>query len=714
MSTTILATKFHLPQRRPGTVLRQRLIDKLRQGLHRKLTLISAPAGYGKTTLVVEWIADGGRPAAWLSLDEGDGELTRFLTCFISSLQTIGEKIGEGVLAVLQSPAPPPVESILAAIVKETAGMPPFILVLDDYHAASTKPVDEAVSFLLNHLPAQVHLAMITREDPLIPVARLRARDQMTELRLDDLRFTPEEIEGFLNGVMGLHLPPDQVDVLESRTEGWIAGLQLAALSIQGDRGTDRFMQSISGSHRFVLDYLVEEVLQRQPEAVQDFLARTSILDRLCGSLCDALLSEPETPGAQRLLDLERQNLFIIPLDHERRWYRYHRLFAESLQRKLQDRLDASGIAELHGRASLWHEANGFEIEAFGHAAASADIDRAARLLEGNGMPLHLRGAASLALQWLASLPRAELDARPALWVMYGSALLITGKPTHIEPKLRAAEAAFEGAPQDVRVRDWIGMIAATRAAVASLAMAATPSGSELKLQAAEASMRTTKHDDKTEDLIGLIAPAKDSGADPNGEILDQVIAQSSRALEYLRPDQLSVRTSAAWMLGVASQRRGDDAQARQAYREVISYSGQLGHTLMAVLSWIGLGQIDEADKEPDSAAACYEEALRLAGDVPLPALREAQAGLKRVRTDRQPGAKGGLIEPLSPRELEVLALIAEGLSNRDIGERLFLALDTVKGHNRRIFEKLQVQRRTEAIARAQALNLLQPPQEPH
>lgn len=714
MSTTILATKFHLPQRRPGTVLRRRLIDKLRQGLYRKLTLISAPAGYGKTTLVVEWIADCGRPAAWLSLDEGDGELARFLTCFISSLQTIEEKVGEGVLAVLQSPEPPQMAPILSALVEEIAGMPPFILVLDDYHAAASKPVDAAVSFLLDHLPAHAHLAIVTREDPLIPVARLRARDLMTELRAAELRFTSAEIEAFLNGAMGLHLPTDQVDVLESRTEGWIAGLQLAALSIQGDRGTDRFMQSISGSHRFVLDYLVEEVLQRQAEAVQDFLARTSILDRLCGSLCDALLPESETPGAQRLLDLERQNLFIIPLDHERRWYRYHRLFAESLQRKLQDRLDASGIAELHGRASVWHEAHGFEIEAFGHAAASADIDRAARLLEGNGMPLHLRGAASLALQWLASLPRAELDARPALWVMYGSALLITGKPTHIEPKLRAAEAAFEGFPQDVRVRDWIGIIAATRAAVASLAMAATPSGSDLKLQAAEASMQTTVQDDKTEELIGLIAPAKDSAAGASAEILDRVIAQSSRALAYLGPNQLSVRTSAAWMLGVASQRRGDDAQARQAYREVISYSGQLGHTLMAVLSWIGLGQIEEANNEPDSSAACYEEALRLAGDVPLPALREAQAGLKRVRTDRQPGAKGGLIEPLSPRELEVLALIAEGLSNREIGERLFLALDTVKGHNRRIFEKLQVQRRTEAIARAQALNLLQPPQQPH
>nr|WP_229696325.1 LuxR C-terminal-related transcriptional regulator [Paenibacillus albidus] len=713
MSIPILNTKFNIPPLRSNTVLRKRLIDKLRHGLHRKLTLISAPAGYGKTTLIGEWIADSGRPCAWLSLEEGDNELTRFLACFITSLQTLEEKIGEGVLAVLQSPGLPPTESILAALLKDAAAMAPFILVLDDYHVVKSKPIDEAVSFLLDHLPAHIHLVMITREDPLIPLARLRVRDQLTELRATDLGFTSSEVEGFLNGVMGLNLPPDKIDALASRTEGWIAGLQLAAVSIQGDYGTGRFIQSIAGSHHFVLDYLVEEVLQRQPEAIQTFLVRTSILDRLCGSLCDAVLSDPAVSGKQRLLDLERQNLFVIPLDHERRWYRYHHLFAESLQRRLQDSLDGSGIAELHSRASTWYENEGFEIEAFRHAVESADVERATRLLEGNGMPLHLRGAAGFSLKWLESMPATELDARPALWVMYGSVLLITGKPTHVEHKLRAAEAALEGARQDVRVRDLIGLIAATRAAVISLMMAVKPNGANLKLQAAEASMQMTEHDDKTDDLIGLIAPVKDASVEETHEI-DQVISQSIRALEHLRQDNLSVRTSAAWMLGVACQRRRDYAGARKAYNEVVSYSHMMGHKPMAVLSLIGLGQIEEADNRPGLAGECYEEALRLAGDLPLPSLHEAQAGLERVRMDLQPGLKGNLIEPLSQRELEVLALIAKGLSNRDIGAQLFLAVDTVKGHNRRIFEKLQVQRRTEAIACAHALNLLPNPHKPH
>ncbi|MBB3112866.1 LuxR family maltose regulon positive regulatory protein [Paenibacillus phyllosphaerae] len=591
--------------------------------------------------------------------------------------------------------------------------MAPFILVLDDYHTAHSKPIEEAVTFLLDHLPASIHLAMITREDPLIPLARLRARDQLTELRAADLRFSSSEIVGFLNGVMGLDLPTDQIVALASRTEGWIAGLQLAALSIQGDHGTDRFMQSIAGSHHFVLDYLVEEVLLRQPESVQSFLMQTSILDRLSDSLVDAVVPDPATSGKQRLLDLERQNLFVIPLDHERRWYRYHHLFAESLQRRLQDHLDRGGIAELHGRASTWYESHGFEIEAFRHATESVDLARAARLLEGDGMPLHLRGAAELSLKWLESLPVAELDARPSLWVMYGSVLLITGKPTHVEQKLRAAEAALGGVDQDVRIRDLFGLIAATRAAVASLMLAVKPYGAQLKLQAAEASMQMTVHDDKTDDLIGLIAPAKEAWVDESQEIA-QVITQASRALEYLRPDNYHVRTSAAWMLGVACQRRGDHDGARKAYNEVIAYSHMLGHQLMAVLSLIGLGQIEEADNSPRVAEDCYEEALRLAGDLPLPALREARASLERVRKNLRPELKGGLVEPLSRRELEVLALIAKGLSNRDIGERLFLAVDTVKGHNRRIFEKLGVQRRTEAIARAQELNLLPDPHKPH
>lgn len=662
--------------------------------------------------MVSEWIGDCGRPAAWISFEEGDNEPARFLACFISSLQTLEDTLGEGALAVLQAPEPPSAESILAALLKDAAAMAPFVLVMDDYHAAKSKPVDEAVAYLLDHLPAHIHLVIITREDPLIPLARMRVRDQLTELRAADLTFNSDEADGFLNNVMGLNLSADSIEALASSTEGWIAGLQLAALSIQGDRGTGRFMQSLAGSHHFVLDYMVEEVLQRQPEAIQDLLIRTSVLDRLSGSLCDAMMPDSATSGQERLLELERRNLFVIPLDRERSWYRYHHLFGESLRRRLGDSRSESDIAELHNRASAWHEKHGLELEAFRHAVESGDMDRAARLLEGDGMPLHLRGAAGIALKWLESMPAVELDARPALWVMYGSALLISGKPTLVEAKLRAAEVLLAGNRQDVRVRDLLGLIATTRASVSSLMNAVKPDGLNRKLLEAEASLQITARDDKTDDLIGLIAPAKAAGSEESREIDLAVVAQCTRALADLRPDNLPVRTSAAWMLGVACERLGDHVGALRAYQDVIAYSRVMGHKPLAVLSLIGLGRIYEKDNRPQMAKDGYEEALRLAGDLPLPALSEAKAGLERVRRVLQAGSKGrpGLIEPLSERELEVLALIAKGLSNREIGDRLYLAVDTVKGHNRRIFEKLQVQRRTEAIARALELNLLSPP----
>ena len=366
MSTPILATKLYIPPPRPKVVLRPRLIERLNEGLHRKLTLISAPAGFGKTTLVSAWVAGCDRPVAWLSLDEGDSDPARFLSYLIAALQTIAANVGEGLLAMLQSPQPPPPETILTALLNEIAAIPePFVLVLDDYHAVDARAVDEALAFLLEHLPPQMHLVIATREDPQLPLARLRARGQLTELRATDLRFTPSEAAGFLNQVMGLNLSAEDIAALETRTEGWIAGLQLAALSMQGHQDAAGFIQSFTGSHHFVLDYLMEEVLQQQSESVQTFLLRTSILDRLCGPLCDAVLLDPSASGQETLEYLERANLFIVPLDNERRWYRYHHLFADLLRQRLQQSTVSPGgdegrlIDELHRRASIWYEDNG-------------------------------------------------------------------------------------------------------------------------------------------------------------------------------------------------------------------------------------------------------------------------------------------------------------------------------------------------------------------
>jgi LuxR family maltose regulon positive regulatory protein len=896
MSTPILATKLYIPPPRPKVVVRSRLIERLNAGLRqnqgfgRKLTLISAPAGFGKTTLVREWVAGNEQPVVWLSLDEGDSDPTRFLTYLVAALQTIAARqspvgnIGEGVLGALQSPQPPPTESILTALLNDIITVPEdFVLVLNDYHVVDSRPVDNAITFLLEHLPPQMHLVIATREDPDLPLARLRARGQLTELRVADLRFTPAEAAEFLNYVMGLNLSAEDVAALETRTEGWIAGLQLAAISLQGHQDAHGFITSFTGSHHFVLDYLVEEVLHQQSESVQTFLLRTSILDRLCGPLCDAVLQSGADPhlalpasGQETLQTLEQANLFIIPLDNERRWYRYHHLFADLLRQRLHQSTASSirGVAELHIRASVWYEENGLEVEAFHHAAAANDIERAERLIEGEGMPLYFRGAVAPVLHWLESLPAPVLDARPSLWVMYAWTLWITHQISGVEQKLKAAEAALQGAGPDDITRDLIGQIAAIRAMLAA----------------------------------------------PQYQV-DTIIEQSRRALEYLHPDNLPVRTTATWTLAIACQFQGDRAAASQAYTEVIAMSEASGNLFIDILATTGLGIIQESDNQLHRAVETYRRVLQLVGEPPQPIACEAYLGLARIfyewndldaaqqyglqsiqlaqqienidssvagevflarlklaRGDvagaaailaeadqavRQQNfvqqmpevaaaqaltllrqgnlvaaahraethdlplsqarvhlaqgdtasalgvlelrrqemevkgwdderlkvmvlqavahytqgesdmalqvledalvlaAPGGfirtfvdegmpmaqllseasshgmmpdyihkllavfdaenqgdaseptllsdqpLVEPLSHRELEVLQLVAHGLSNREIGERLFLALDTVKGHNRRIYGKLQVQRRTEAVARARELGLL-------
>ncbi len=921
MSTPILATKLYIPPPRPKVVPRPRLIERLNEGLPagHKLTLISAPAGFGKTTLVSEWVAGCERPAAWLSLDEGDNDPTHFLTYLVAALQTIAPHIGVGALAALQSPQPPPTEAILTALLNDITTIPDnFVLVLDDYHVIDAKPadastsVDDALTFLVEHLPPQMHLVIATREDPHLPLARLRALGHLTELRAADLRFTPAEAAEFLNQVMGLNLSAEDIAALEARTEGWIAGLQMAALalqrplSMQGHSDAASFIQSFTGSHHFVLDYLVEEVLQQQSESVQNFLLRTSILDRLCGPLCDAMLGKDEGgrlkdeetsssfslhPSSFALEHLERTNLFIVPLDNERRWYRYHHLFGDLLRQRLGQSLTPGEIAELHIRASQWCEDNGLAFEAFHHATAANDVERAERLTESKEMPLHFRGVTMAVLDWLASLPRTVLDARPWLWVKSATLALMAGQTTGVEEKLQAAEKALQNAEP-------------VPSAVEGL-------------------------DDRTRDLIGKIACARATLAltryDP-----ESMIIQARRALEYLPSDDLVFRFTANWALATAFLFQGDRTAAIRACMESISICQKSGDIFSTILATSSLGEAQELENQLYQAAATYQHVLQLSGDHPHPNAGEVHLGLARIcyewndleaaeqhgqqslqltrQYDRvidrfiisevflarlklargdvdgagallaqaeqsarqqhfllrmpeiaavqvlvllrqgnfaavaqlaqqyelplsqarvllaqgdppaalavleplrqqmeakgwqderlkvmvlqavalhahgekdkavqilgealalaEPGGfirlfvdegepmrllildfrlwierqarsdskklheytdmlltafpqatmaleskisnlKSTLVEPLSQRELGILRLIAQGLSNREISERLFLALDTVKGHNRRIFDKLQVSSRTEAVARAHELGLL-------
>jgi LuxR family maltose regulon positive regulatory protein len=454
---TLLQTKLFIPPLRQNLVARLRLIERLNQGLRlgHKLTLISAPAGFGKTTLVSEWVGGLRLDAAnenqtinriaWLSLDGGDNDLARFLAYFIAALNQVEGKettIGKGALGMLQSPQPPPAEAVLTSLINEIAAVPDrIILALDDYHLIDSSPVDDALTYLLDHLPPQMHLVIATRDDPQLPLARLRARGQLTELRAADLRFSPSEAAEFLNQVMGLNLSAEDIAALETRTEGWIAGLQLAAISMQGREDAASLIKSFSGSHRFVLDYLIEEVLEQQSESVQNFLLKTAILDRLTGSLCDAFIGQDN--GQATLETLEQANLFIVPLDNERRWYRYHHLFADLLRQRLRQ-THLEQIPTLHSQASEWYERNGLPSDSIRHAFAAEDFERAADLAE-LAWPAMSGGIQSISwLGWLKALPDELVRARPVLSVGYAWAFLNSGKLEAAEARLLDTERWLE------------------------------------------------------------------------------------------------------------------------------------------------------------------------------------------------------------------------------------------------------------------------------
>jgi LuxR family maltose regulon positive regulatory protein len=414
----LLSTKLFIPRPRLNLVSRPRLIERLNAGLDKKLSLIAAPAGFGKTTLLSEWIPKSPNCVTWLSLDEGDNDPTQFWAYFISALQGLRSEIGENALARLQSPQPPPITSILSALINDITAFPDtFSAVLDDYHVIHSQPIHEAMRFFIANLPAQVHLVITTRVDPPLPLARLRARDELNELRANELRFSLDEAAAFLTQAMGLNLSMEQVDALEIRTEGWIAGLQIAGLSMQGRDDIQSFIQAFSGSHRHILGYLAEEVLNHQPEDILNFLVQTSVLNRLCGPLCDAVTREI---GGQAILEkLEFANLFIAPLDDEGKWFRYHHLFADVLQVRLQ-RTQSDQVIELHRRAGEWFAVQGMIDEAVYHALAGANFVQAAQMVEGVAGKMLRSGTATSLIRWLDAMPEEMIRARVRLCLARG------------------------------------------------------------------------------------------------------------------------------------------------------------------------------------------------------------------------------------------------------------------------------------------------------
>ncbi len=590
----LLETKLYIPKLRRGQVARPRLSERLSRGAERKLTLVSAPAGFGKTTLLAEWLAgitDDAPSPAWLSLDYGDSQATTFWSYVIAALQTVAPGVGTTSLSMLREPQPPPMESILATLVNElsaTSTRP--VLVLDDYHLIDAQDIHEGVAFLLEHLPPHVHVVIATRADPGFPLARLRARGELAEIRAVDLRFTSDEAVAYLNEVMGLDLTAQDVDALEARTEGWIAALQLAALSMQGRSDATEFIAGFAGDDRYIVDYLVEEVLQRQPEPVRLFLLRTSILARLSGPSSDAVTGE--SGGKAMLEQLDRRNLFLVPLDDRREWYRYHHLFADVLLARLMDE-ESDLVPDLHRRASAWYEQHDEPPEAIRHALAGGDVERAADLIE-RSMPAMRRNRQEAAtLGWLQALPDELIASRPVLSVHYAGLLLDSGQLAGAEGRLRDAER-------------WLDMSADV---------------DERRSEATDAPIVADAAEFRR--LPGAIAVYRAAEAHLRGDVAS-TMAYATRALDLIDHDDHLGRGSAAGLLALAHWTKGDLDAAHGSWTDAMTNLESAGHLADAVGCAIALADIRIEQGRLREALLTYERGLRLATEHRPIALRGA------------------------------------------------------------------------------------------
>jgi len=579
VASPLLDPKLYAPRKRPGLVARPQLTDQLSRGAESKLTLISAPTGFGKTTLLAEWLATppaGEQSIAWLSLDEADNQSTLFWTYVTTSLHRAMPAVGT-VLGLLQEPQPPPIATVLAALLNELSEVVSnIVLVLDDYHVIESPDIQEQMTFLLEHLPPQMHVVIATRADPALPLARLRARGELVEIRAAHLRFTPDEAVAYLNEVMGLALGASDVAALEARTEGWIAALQLAALSMQGRDDIAGFIASFAGDDRYIVDYLVEEVLQRQPEAVRNFLLQTSILDRLSGPLCDAVTGHD---GGKAMLEaLDRGNLFLVPLDDRRRWYRYHHLFADVLRARLLDE-QSDHVADLHRRASEWYEQNNEPSGAIGHALAGEHFERAANLIELAIPAIRQARQEATGLRWLEALPDELITIRPVLSVHYAGALLVSGQLEGAEARLRDAER-------------WLDTPAEAREG---------PRGRSTEMVVVD--------EEGFRRLPGAIAIYRSAQALAVGDSVG-TMTHARRALDLVGEDDHLERGSAAGFLGLVYWASGELEAAHRSWADAMASLQKAGHVADAVGCAIPLADIRIAQGRLREAMGIYERGV--------------------------------------------------------------------------------------------------------
>ncbi len=591
MLSAILATKLFIPPSPPKAVFRPRLIARLDEGLRRasSVTLVSAPAGFGKSTLISAWVSSSARPAAWLSLDEADNDPARFLTYLVAAIRTLAPNLGKEVLDALQSPPLPPAEAILTALLNEVTTLPDeFILALDDYHNIDSKTIDQALTFLLEHQPGQMHLVIATSEDPQLPLARVRAQGRLVELRVADLRFTSSEASEYLNQAMNQRLSDSDITALEDRTEGWVAGLQLAALSMQGQADIPGFIRTFAGDHRYIVDYLVEEVLRRQPEPVRSFLLQTAILDRLNGALCDAVTGQ--VGGKTRLETLQRGNFFLIPLDEKRHWYRYHHLFAEVLSLHLLEE-QPEQVVILHRRASEWFEQNGAAGDAIRHALNGKDFERAADLIERTFPILSQSRQEMLLLDWLKALPETLIRCHPVLCNLYAGTLMQTGQLQEVETWLLAAERGLNQADP------------------------------EPERQGSEPAKMVVVNQDEFRRLPASVAVHRAGQALLLNNVAD-TLEYARKALILAPEDDYLRRGGAAALLGLASWTTGDLDTAQRMYVEGMAWLRRAGYLSDFIGCAIALADIFIAQGRLRKAARTYEQALQLASENGTPTMR--------------------------------------------------------------------------------------------
>jgi LuxR family maltose regulon positive regulatory protein len=612
----LLETKFYVPRSRRDLVPRPRLAERLDRGTALKLVLVSAPAGFGKTTLLTEWLAAGPagpadeRRAAWLSLDRADNDPASFWTYVIAALRTAAPGVGESALALLQAPQPRPIERVLTALLNDLgAHAGDIVLVLDDYHVVDASDVQDGMAFLLDHLSPWLHVVIASRADPALPLARWRARGELAEIRAAELRFTPDEAAAYLNEMMGLQLTARDVAALEGRTEGWIAALQLAALSMQGRDDVAGFIAGFAGDDRYVVDYLAEEVLQRQPDHVQTFLLQTSILSRLSGPLCDAVTGQG---GGKAMLEaLERGNLFLVPLDDRRRWYRYHHLFADVLQARLLDEQPGQ-VPDLHRRASAWYQQNGEPPAAISHALAAEDFGRAADLVE-LAIPAMRRTRQEATVRgWLEVLPLGVLPdevvrVRPVLSVHFAGALLSGGEFEGVDARLRDAErwldattARHEGAP-------------------------------------ARPAEMVVADEEEYRRLPAEIEVYRAALALAQGDV-PGTVRHARRALDLSPADDHLCRASAAGFMGLASWATGDLEAGHSAYAECMAGLRRAGYIADTFGCAIAMADIRLVQGRLGEAMRTYEQALQRASEQDGPVLRgtaDMYVGMSEVHRER-------------------------------------------------------------------------------